>query len=303
MKKFLFLATMVLLAGGCAASIKIENANVSALVDKTEKADKVEMLIEPYESLGLKETEAIKKGEVSVFRGIFPDILFGEYYPGRIRWNVWAIEPNGREYFGQALFSGVEYTGFFSWHILVDGKVSDEARCLVLSSAVDYGYDLSGREFPIENRKGFLENKEEERKKFILQNGTRLGDIRRFSFDDIKGVISKWNKFDTPKGGLLSPISEDDLKFVASINPQYSFGEKLVASGHFSISLDPMANAMRLAIDIFRATGVPAIGWDYNSQLPQRRQMGLIIKYALDIKQKLIERRINGKKSASSSSR
>ena len=80
MKNLLAILFLSALLVGCAGrELKVENLNSS------EFKKGVNLLIEPYESLGLKVTPEIRSGRIQVKKGIFPSILFGEYFPGRIQ--------------------------------------------------------------------------------------------------------------------------------------------------------------------------------------------------------------------------
>lgn len=277
----MLLITAVLLLG-CATTRTIKNASLPG--NETEK----EMLIEPFESVGVSQTGAMKRGDITVIQGVFPDILFGEYYPGRIRWNAWIVsEEDGREFFGQSIFSGIDYSGHFLETIIIDGKVT-RAKVIILSTLANYVYDLAGNEISID-RKKFLLNEDDYRQKIVLKKGTPIGDMKKAS--GFHEMLKQWNRYQTPNGILLSPLGEEEIRLIAGINPQYSFSEKLVGSGRFSISMDPIATAVGIGIDIFRASNgsVPSTGWDYNSQLPSRRNMALIIQYVSKMKQGLID--------------
>ncbi len=280
------LVIIVAILSGCAANLKMQNID-SVSVNTNE----IDMLIEPYESLGIMETEAVKNGDVTILHCIIPDILMGEYYPGRVKWSAWVVDTDGKEYYAQVLFAGVYYSGELRGVIVVDGKPSGKAKILNLSTLVEYGYNLNGKEYPI-NRQKFLHNTDNYRKEMVKKYGTEVGPyITKFDF--LKAVKG-WNKYQTPKGILLSPLGEKEVKEIAAINPQYSWTEKLVGSGRFAATMDPIATAVGIAIDVFRSMngGVPSVGWDYNSQLPNRREMGIIIKYVSEIKRELI-RQIN----------
>jgi hypothetical protein len=56
-----------------------------------------------------------------------------------------------------------------------------------------------------------------------------------------------------------------------------------------------IGTAVGIGIEVFRSANgsIPSTGWDYNSQLPNRRNMAFIIKYVSALKQNLIEN-ING---------
>lgn len=285
MRRLTIALMLTAILSGCATTgVKIQNASLEN--GKRE----MNMLIEPYESLGLKKTEAIQSGEAMSFYGIFPDMLFGEYYPGRVRWNAWFVSESGTEYFGQMILSGIDFSGAFQETILLDGKPSDpsKARGVILSSLLDYGYDFTGNEFLLDAKK--FKDDPAYRKKIVLERGTRISDMR--GAPGVFAAVEKWNAYQTPSGVLLSPIGERELKTIAGINPQYSISEKLIGNGNFSVIMDPIGTMMGIGLDVFRASNgsVPSVGWDYNSQVPNRRAVGYIISYPLKMKQGLINK-------------
>lgn len=279
-----FLAVAIL--SGCAANLKMQNISGSdSAVSASE--NEMDMLIESYESVGIMETESLKTGNVTILHCIIPDLLMGEYYPGRVKWNSWVVDTDGKEYYAQLLFAGIYYSGELRGVIVVDGKPSRKARILNLSTLVEFGYNLNGKECPL-NRQKFLHNTENYRKETVNKYGTEISSyITKFDF--LKAVKG-WNKYQTPKGKLLSPLGEKEVKEIAGINPQYSWSEKLVGSGRFAVTMDPIATAVGIAIDVFRSMNgsVPSMGWDYNSQFPNRREMGIIIEYVSRIRKELI---------------
>lgn len=233
----------------------------------------VDVLIEPYQALGLASTPAIESRNVTVFRGIFPDMLWGEYHPGRIRWNAWCAGES-REHFGQLILVGIEPNGYAYQETVFDGKVPMDERCFILSSSADYGYDfLDGREFPI-NREKFRKDAEY-RRKLATDHGTPAENLR--SGDLIVGEFSLWNRYQTPKGIMVSPFGEEEVALVAGINPQYTYWDKLIGTGNFSLTMSVVGTLTGLAFDAMRSGAAPTTGWDYNSQLPSRRNMALII--------------------------
>lgn len=276
----LLMITLAILSG-CAANLKMQN------IDSVSVTTEIDMLIEPYESLGIMETEAIKSGDVTILHCIIPDILMGEYYPGRIKWNSWVVDTNGKEYYAQLLFAGVYYSGELRGVIVVDGKPSGKAKILNPSTLVEYAYDLNSKEYKLERQK-FLHDTENYRKETVNKYGTEIGPYVT-KFDFLKAVKG-WNRYQTPKGILLSPLGEKEIKEIAAINPQYSWTEKLAGSGRFAVTMDPIATAVGVAIDVFRSMngGIPSMGWDYNSQFPSRREMGIIIEYMSRMRKELI---------------
>jgi len=276
------LAFIVLIGfvSGCAAKMEVKNASLAYPVYQGEAEDKaVDLLMEPYETLGLLLTPAIRKGDITVIQGIFPDILFGEYYPGRIRWNGWVGQEDGKEFFAQILLSTIDYSGYFLETIVIDGKPEKKARITLLASLVDFAYDLSGKEFPIETHK-FL-NDDDNRKKIILKSGTKIGDMETIPTADFMAMLAGWNQYQTPKGVILSPLGEKEIKLIASINPQYTSYEKFIGITKGSISLDYIGTSVNVALEILKANNgsVPSTGWDYNSELPSRRNMAMIMEY------------------------
>jgi len=268
------LVVLLLLSSGCAGSITVKNANFPS------GQRDINILIEPYESLFLEVTPEIQSRNITVVQGVFPDILSGEYSPGRIRWNGWAILKNGEEVSCQILFAGKNSSGYLDSIVViqVSKEASKGASVIMLSTFADFGYDLAGNEFKV-NRKGFQKNSSY-RKNLVLEKGTKVNEIRKIT-NFYEGAIQNWNSYGTKDGKKgLSPVSEADIRFIASINPQYSYLEKLIGDGNFSVSLDPIASAVGVGIDLIRSqTSVPSTGWDYMSELPSRRNMGFIIAY------------------------
>lgn len=280
---FLLFVVIVAILSGCATNRFVMK---DAMLGEKPSAAKVG--IEPYQSLGLRETEAVRTGQTTIVQGRFSEMLFGEYFPGRIRWNVWGVDANGREYFGQALFSGIAYTGEFQETIVMDGKNLDNIAVVVLATGLDFAYNLLGEEIPLAHR---FPTDPAYRRKVILEKGTKIGDMKKIT--GFEQVTATWNKYRIPEGILLSPLSYNDVRTIAGINPQYSVSEKLVATGQLSASLawHPIYTAVEVGLSMFRASNgsVPSIGWDYNSQIPSRRNMAFIIKYAIEMQQRLVD--------------
>ncbi len=292
--KLLYVFSTVLIIGifsGCAKNMEVINPALVSSVFQEEKDqdNKVDLLLEPYETLGLLLTPAIKEGDITIIQGIFPNILFGEYYPGRIRWNGWIVQEDGKEFFTQILLSTIDYSGYFLETVVIDGKPDTDARVLALSSLLEFAYDLAGNEFPVETH-NFLKDANN-RHQFVIKSGTKIGEMEKIPAKDFLAILANWNQYQTPKGIILSPLGEKEIKFIAGINPQYSFSEKLVGSGKYSLSPDYIGTSVGIALDIFRAANgsVPSAGWDYNSQLPSRRNMALIIDYVSEMRIALIK--------------
>lgn len=304
---WLLLLLVVSLLSGCSKQINLESSAMLAVDAPKEKrgeiksayagdvpvlkGQKINLLLEPQETVGLKITPSIRKGEISVYHGIFPNVLFGEYYPGRVRWNGVARQSNGREFFVQSLFSPIDNLGNFTWTIIVDGNPDNTARIVMLSTAVDYGYSPLGDEFHIKDRSSFLSDKDGYRAKFILEKGTPVSDLKKKDTGEFyQNILAQWNPWKDKESGdeIWSPLGLKEVKEIAAINPQYSFSQKLVATGDFMLCIDPIAVTVGAGIDFFRANGAPSAGWDYNSELPNRRNMGIIIGWVSEMQRKRI---------------
>ena len=282
----LLLFFVMWMLSGCAGTpmeIKLTDSNVS-----------INFAIEPYESLGLKVTDSIESGDITIRQGVFPPILRGEYGPARIRWNGLTIQEDGREFFTQYLLSVPNFSGYMTWTIVIDGRPNKNASTMVLSSLMDYAYDAFGEEFGL-TRDDFSDDADY-RLKFISENGTPLSSLREVNIRDFLESIRNWNMLNTDKGGILTPISKEGIKEISQINPQYTDWEKRLSESHVSVFYaDPVAIVAYNAIEVFRTEnklkngGVKSIGWDYNSEMPNRRAMALTIKCFEEMKKSLMK--------------
>jgi len=283
MKK-IFLVILVCVCVGCSGTnIQLKNSTMP-------NASGINYLIEPYQSVGILETENIRNGNYAVYQGIFPDLLFGEYSPGRMAWYGLAVTTDGQEFFVQALLSGINFAGYFVETVIVEGNCEKikTAKIIILSTLVEYGYDLLGEEIQLNRGQFLMQN--DYRKEIALQKGTAVSNLEEIPKSQLVNLLSKWNRFQSPKGVLLTPLGNDEIKLIAGINPQYTYFEKLVGSGKFSVSMDPITMVSAMAMDMLKARSVPSVGWDYNSQIPTRRNMAFIIKQVLDMKQQLLQK-------------
>jgi hypothetical protein len=287
-KGFVILFLGVAILSGCATDqMKVKDSNISEkYLSAKEKKDGVNLLIEPYKSIGIKVTPAILQGKVTIVKGLFNNMLWGEYFPGRIRWDVWYVRDDGREFYAQAVFAGPsEETGANEMIFIIDGVRAETltAKGAQISTMADYGYSLLSDEFPIERAK-FINDKKY-RHQEISKNGTKVSDLKIVS--GFLSELRKWNAFKTEDGDtILTPLGSKDVEMLASINPQYSFSEKLIGTGKFSVTMDPISFAQGIAIDLIRAGNAPSKGWDYASELPDRRYMGFVVKYITTLYEK-----------------
>lgn len=289
-----FMAVLAIALGGCnTATLQIKPANMVG------GQANINLLVLPHQSLGLEPTEGIKKGDFSVFLVKFPLRLFGEYYPGRLRWNVWTILPDGSERFGQVIFSGIHPSGDYFGTMILDGEILT-GQTAILSSAVDYIYSPLGQELEVDREK-FLSDSVYRAEKIREVNKDQSGnvfDLQGLSrLDGFRDVLKTWNQIRTPEGNLISPYGVNEVAVIRGINPQYSYFEKLVGTGNFRVSLIPdptglaIINSIGVVMDLIRAGKAPATGWDYNSEVPSRRNMAFVMEYLLALAEKEIKSR------------
>lgn len=240
----------------------------------------VNLSTDPYSTLGLFKTRAIAENRFTAVEGIVSDVRFGEYFPGSIGGKCWAVAGD-KEYFCQSVLYRLGEDASFRAAYVMDAVPEEAAKTKVMALSLngDYAYDLSGKEFPVD-KKMYSDGKI--LREFVEKNGTSAISVPIVL--DLNKIIAGWNEYSMPEGILLSPLGSEEVKYIASINPQYTFADKLVGTGNFTLKPDPIGMIAGLAMDILRAGQAPTTGWDYNSQLPSRRNMGLIIEYVSKLK-------------------
>ncbi|HBU25071.1 MAG TPA: hypothetical protein DEB07_02415 [Candidatus Moranbacteria bacterium] len=292
LKSIIVLFFIVALLSGCAGKeLRVEN--VSTLENQ------VNLLVQPHQSLGLEPTRAISRGDISAYMVVFPLKLFGEYHPGRLRWNTWTILDDDSERFGQVIFSGMHPSGKYFGTEVIDGQVFS-GRTAILSSAVDCIYSPYEKKLSVDRGK-FLFDPAYRKKKILEVNTDENGNIFNLSslsrIDKFQDVIKTWKQIQYPEGYLLSPYGVDEVAKIRGINPQYSYFQKLVGTGVFRINPIPdpigfaICNSIGVAMDLIEAGDAPSTGWDYNSEIPNRRNMAFIVEYLLTLAQNEIQKR------------
>jgi len=226
----------------------------------------IDFLLEPDQSVGVSETPAVKTGKVTITKGIVRErLIAGEGFLNmRIIWKVLAVNPDGREFIGQMVFYGINEDLYFFGYPIIDGIPDKDAKVIYLSTLGQFAYDLSGKEIPISDLGKFQDNKNGFRTKFVLQNGTRIGDMKKYP--EFLSTIKRWNKYQTRKGIIYSPIKEDELKKIARINPKYSYGQTLIAESDLSLTLNPIGTIIGVGLDCIDAMNSQSDGWDFSSK-------------------------------------
>jgi hypothetical protein len=247
----------------------------------------IEIMVRPHQSLGVQATEAVSRGKVTVFEAPLSDKILGEEYPGRIRWNGWAVNDDGKEFFCQFVRIGMYRTGEFMFAVVVDGKQQElrGLRVALLSSTGEFVSDFLGNMHRI-NRSEFLENKTY-RREMIRENGSKVES--RQEIPGFQNLVRSWNRYSISEGQMFSPYGEKDLKRIARINPSYGLLEKIIAKGNITISTNPVYSVASVALSIIEGMNAPSEGWDYASQLPSREVMAAIINYVGQFRLELIK--------------
>jgi hypothetical protein len=279
--------------------MNMRNIAATASLEKAGESRKIEMLIQPHQTLGLEPTLAVCQGNISAYLVVFPKRLLGEYFPGTLRWNVWVIRDDGSESFGQVLFSGIHPSGDFLGTAVLDGKVI-AGQLAILSTDMNYIYNsYNDKELPIEREK-FLTDPAYRKK--MVQEVNRTVDGKDFNVSSLTSVpnfqdtIKSWNQIKFPEGYLLSPYGVEEIALIRGKNPQYSYFQKLIGTGRFAIrvGIDPIgmaiANAAGIAMDLIRATGAPSKGRDFSSVV-SRREESFAVEYLLTLAQNEIKKR------------
>ncbi len=302
--KNLYFSVVVLSAmvfAGCATNgLQMKNIKqISSLAEVVPKKEKeINMLVLPHESLGLRPTKNVCKGNTTNLMVEFPLQLFGEYFPGRLRWNTWTISKNGSEKFGQVIFIGMHPSGFYFGIEIIDGQVSF-GQTVVLSSMVDYIYSPFGEELKVDRAK-FLASSLYRKKMIRKVNAGKDGKVFNLNLlskvSGFQKIIKTWNQIKYPEGYLLSPYGVKEVAAIRGINPQYSYFQKLIGTGKFRISPIPnpivfaISNSLGIVMDMIHAGSIPSIGWDFGSQV-SRRQMSFVIDYLLNLAQREVQKR------------
>lgn len=281
-KVFLYLSFIVILSGCVQTTVKGINSGHAPVDNSLLLTGDIKLLNDPYEYTGLKETEAIISGKYTVVKADFPENLFAEFFPGRLKWHAWIVNPRtGQEFHGQAMFSGLDehLEPFFT--IVIDGDesvgLSSDSRFILLSSGFTYGYDAGGREFVINSSK--FSNSSEYRNHLVTEKGDAIGSVKHPNREIVKRILLSWNYFQSKEGfKFYTPLAEEHVRAIASINSQYDFVDKFVAKARAMVSLDYVSTAISLAFDVARAANAPSAGWDYDSVI-ERREMGFSVNY------------------------
>ncbi|MEI6807021.1 MAG: hypothetical protein WCK49_11070 [Myxococcaceae bacterium] len=285
------LAMVVALLSGCAATNQrvTDIQSVATTQVKTGDSKELDLLLEPVDTVGILETQALRDRRVSFREVVFPEILAsGELYPGRLKWFGWCV-CRGREFLAQLVLSPkTSLSGKFIGVVVIDGTEEEIAggQLVALSTRFEFLYPLNLKETEIKvlNKDEIL-SVSKKRQEIILAQGIEVDQLPKADF--FLEVINSWNRVETKRGWVLTPLSEEQFDYVSRINPAYTHSQKWVKSMHGSIALDPYSTAVGMLFDQVNAIGIQPEGWDFGSH-SDRRVAAEINKHLLDRKQSVI---------------
>lgn len=260
---------VVLFVSGCAAT-----PNAIRLTDGDGDKERVvrTVAIDPVMFSGLPWTDALKSSDFVVALSKFPTTpeSYAEWDPLRIRYQAYAIGADGREYQTHAVFAG--FIGCAPrYFIFVEGlkNLPADVKAVTLSTLLDRAYDLHGQEVkPFDAPK--FKKSASYRKELVQREGTSLAAVR-----PVRGMdraFAQWSVYNTPSGQIVTPFDAEKVKYLAGLNPQYSYWEKVIGSTRASISPDYVSTVIGAVFDLITAGQVQPRGFDYESTQSRRQQ-------------------------------
>ncbi len=291
--KFFLVAMVLILFFGCAATDqRVKKINNPAYSTNQE----LDFLMEPIDGIGILETPALlkhaKDGKgVSYYEFPFPELLYlGEVFPGKVKWFAWVVTLDGKEFPAQILYIyKYSLTGQLIGGLQVDGTREElrGAQAIGLSDRFERAFSLNRDESSIAiNRASFSDNPDY-RIKITRENGVLLDRLPKADY--LFNIINKWNRYETKRGFILSPLSSERFEEVLAINPGYSYTQKL-AKQSYVVSPDPIGMGVENLFILVQAYNLPPQGWSLGSKARTREYDALVRKHFFDIKQDVINR-------------
>lgn len=284
---FFVLLAVALLLGGCAPAMNATNVN-NQDYQKPGGESEVQLLnTDLYAYTGLLETKAIKKRTFTVLKIDMSFDKFKELFPGRTTYYAWVVNlKTGKEFFVQGLFSGFEenFEPFLTAVIDGDestGLVEKDCKLIVLSTAFKYGYDIGGRKFPVDSAK--FAAGPDYRRDIVDKYGDLVSEIKKVANGKelVEDILQNWSYFERNSDGarFYTSLSEERMKQLAKLNPQYNFWDKFKYNARLSIApLNYVATAVNLGFDILNSAMAPSWGADFDSVI-SREDFGFALAY------------------------
>ncbi len=296
-KIVVILAMVILFISGCATNGI--NARISdlAINQPQEVVQKVEVKREPPYFIGVYDMNEVdvESGSFQARTGIFPEGLKAEMAPGRTTWYGWVIDNLGGEHLAQVVFTpwgqmitdsdGKDKVALFAT-IILDKSVKG-GKLIAFSTMQEYVFDLLGENgdgIPLNWNK--FQTDYEFRKEFVEKYGTDLSDLKEADY--FYPVVKNWKKFSGPEGLVFhSPLSIEQVKEIAKINPGCSYFQKLVSEGNWFISPDLYSTGISAFFDLYRAGKSKPIAWSRGSTI-SREDMLYVNRYLSEIERMII---------------
>jgi hypothetical protein len=226
-----------------------------------------DFLLEPYDTTGVKETPALLQGDVTSYSGIFfPEELKKEQpVPERVKWYALAVARD-YEYLGQLLKRTLAGNDM---ELLIDGNAEalEGAKVISISTRAEKIFGLFSSDDPgIEIEMEKFINDPDYRRSLVEKYGTPLSNFKKT--DNLLTVINTWNRFDSPRGYILTPLDEKRFREIVSINPGYTHSQRLATEKTtWVFSTDPMGMLIKNGVmNNIKAFMAPTTGWDFKSK-------------------------------------
>ena len=266
MRKRIQEIVLVMVVAAIFSSCAATNMRMRGNFNQDEKV--LDLLIEPHDSAGVSETPKILRGEFACFDVLFPEELKNErYIPERIKWYALVLS-QGYEYLGQIvlMFNG-------ETELLVDGtaKALKNAKALVLSTRAEKVYGIQSDAKGIDADRGKLMFDAAYRQDLIEKYGTSLSDFKQS--DKLINEINHWNRFDSLRGYILTPLDEKRFREIVSINPGNTYSQRLV-NQPWVISTNPVQMVLQDGIvnHINAAISSPNTEWRSNRKTQTQQE-------------------------------
>lgn len=250
----------------------------------TQDGVKQEVSIDPISFVGIKETPVIRDGQFSAFLGNFPEGLFAEMHPLRVRYNAVAFGvTTGKEYPAQALYAGFAECSL-RLVFIVEGNPDEPIVGAFVTTRFTRLFDLFGKEISLETPEK-LSSDASYRKDTVLSSGTAVAKLKVVPTTGKYGLHEVFSGWSTARTKALpynirTPLAEKFVRSVARENNELNFSEKLVGNGQFGISMSWFSTAMGAASDVLSAANATDKGWDEQSEIKRGEQgmLALILK-------------------------
>lgn len=286
----LFVVALIAISilSGCASTGQIVNNYNNPYDAKKE----INLLLEPVDTTGILETPALREGKVSFYEFVFPEIVYsGEIYPWRLKWFGWAVVGE-KEYLAQLIYlHKVSLTGKIIGGLMIDGTADELSggKVVGFSTRMDFGYGMDSAETEIkmgETRKDFLSDGSM-RKEVVEKNGIEIKRLPKADY--LLEIISNWNRYETKRGPILSPLKKEDFYEISRKNPAYTYSQRYIEIMKGNIAPDPIAIGMSTFMDFANAAGADTKGWDFGST-ENKRYSAIRNKFLFQTKQNVINK-------------